>query len=125
MLLSKETYDKFTKRQYYVPQREWSERERDERPLDYVKRGGGGNPFNAALRKAKGRRSLASDPLPFTQSIAHSSILSAEKNRTKQAMLKTVKANIAIGRKSGAFDLNNHGLLIAKQQMQMVICCMT
>ena len=74
-MISKETYDKFTKRQYYVPQREWSERERDERPLDYVKRGGGGNPFNAALRKAKGRRSLASDPLPFIQSIAHSSVI--------------------------------------------------
>jgi hypothetical protein len=64
-----------------------------------------GSPYNAALQKAKGRDSLASDPFAYIQSIAETSILSAEKNKVKQKFLQFVFDNEAIGRKTGAWNI--------------------
>jgi hypothetical protein len=59
--------------------------------------------YNSALKKAKGRKSLAASPLPYIQSIAHSAILSAEKNKTKMKFLHFVLQNEDIGREHNLF----------------------
>jgi hypothetical protein len=107
-LINKETYDKFSDRKYYVPERGWQERDMAGRDTYYInnKNDGGNNPFNPALIKAKGRTSLAGDPISFIQSIAHSSILSAEKNRTKQIALNFVLQNEKLGKAKGLFGFD-------------------
>ncbi|MDR1883064.1 MAG: hypothetical protein LBR26_09850 [Prevotella sp.] len=101
-----DTYDKYRGRKYYVPERGWRERDMG-KDQKYVKDAGrfNNNPYNAALVKAKGRESLAGDPLAFIKSIAQSSILSVEKNRTKAKFLDFALKNQDIGRKTGAFTI--------------------
>ncbi|MDR1591893.1 MAG: hypothetical protein LBS16_03290, partial [Prevotellaceae bacterium] len=107
-LISKETWEEYQNRLYYVPQRGWTVEPNmlgrlKGRQGEYV----GNNPYNAALVKAEGRKSLAADPIPYIYSIAKSSIMSAEKNVSKLAALQFVMDNLHIGRKTGAFDMKN------------------
>ena len=106
-LISQETFDQFIDRDYYVPERGWRERDLNGKKDHYVEGNGmlNGSPYNAALKKAKGRESLASDPFAYIQSIAESSIMSVEKNRVKQKFLKFLLDNDEIGRKTGAWRI--------------------
>jgi len=105
-LMAQEDYDKHVAREYYVPQRGWDERDVANVDTHYNRDAGSmyGAPYNAVLIKAKGRQSLASDPLHFIQSMGHSALLTAEKNLYKQKALNMVRENVEIGRQSGAFN---------------------
>lgn len=95
-LITQEVYDEYTNgREYYVPQRGWRERDLNDRDYHYINdvTGTPDNPFNSALIKAKGRTTLAGDPLAYMQSIGESSISSALKNRTKQVFLEYAEEN--------------------------------
>lgn len=95
-LITQEVYDQYTNgREYYVPQRGWRERDLNDRDYHYINdiTGTPDNPFNSALIKAKGRTTLAGDPLAYMQSIGESSIASALKNRTKQVFLEYAEEN--------------------------------
>ena len=107
-LIDEGTYEKFASRNHYVPERGWQERDMFGRKTHFIDGGGvlNHNPYNAAMAKAKGRSTLASDPIAYIQSIGHSSILSAEKNRTKIAALNFVLQNEEIGRDRGLFGFN-------------------
>lgn len=104
-MIDKDTYNTYQTREYYVPERGWRERDLEGRETDYVNDGGqiNNSPYNAALVKAKGRSSLASDPFAYIVSIAESSILSVEKNAVKQSLLKLCEDNEQIGLSTGAF----------------------
>lgn len=105
-MIDQKTFDKFN-RDYYVPERGWRERDMDGREYHYNEESGdlNGSPYNAALAKSHGRESLASDPFAYIKSIAISSIMSAEKNRTKQIFLQMLLENDEIGNKSGAWKI--------------------
>ena len=93
-------------RRYYVPQRGWRERDFDGIDNAYVKDNGTrlyGNPYNAALVKAHGRESLASDPFALIESIGLTSIIQSEHNKSKQQLLNLLLANEMLGLKSGAW----------------------
>lgn len=110
--ISRDTYDEFADREYYVPQRGW--RERDESGLieEYEPVGKRGHdPYNAALVKARGRQSLAADPFAYIMSIDHSSIVSSENNKIKQKMLQFCLDNEEIGLKTGAFRVKKYWLM--------------
>jgi hypothetical protein len=73
--IDKATYNKYSQRRFYVPQRGWNERELlEENPSRY----------NEALVKAEGRDSLAADPMAYIQSIGLSTIAQVYKNMNKQ-----------------------------------------
>ena len=99
-------YNRYKSREYYVPQRGWEDRDTSTDPEHYLAGAGAryGDPYNAVIVKAKGRNSLAGDPLNYIQSLGHSAIVAAEKNRVKNKAWNLVTRNIAIGRKSGAFN---------------------
>ena len=101
-MIDAETYYEYTsgKREYYVPQRGWRERDLSDRQLYYVtdKDESPNNPFNAALIKARGRQTLAGDPLAYMQSIGESSVMAAMKNQTKQKFLKFAEENADFAR---------------------------
>lgn len=104
-LISPEERIEYGQRKFYVPQRGWDERDTKDGETYYVKNGRVYNDaYNAVVVKAKGRESLASDPLKYIQSMAHSAILTAEKNLYKRRALDFVKANIHLGRQAGMFD---------------------
>jgi hypothetical protein len=95
-------------RKYYVPQRGWRSRDMDteehyyerlSRSEDYK------NPYNAALVKAKGRRTLAGDPLAYMQSIGESTISSIAKNKTKQKFLEFALENSDFARTHDFFAI--------------------
>ena len=99
------TRNRYTRR-YYVPQRGWRERDFDGIDSAYVKDNGTrlyGNPYNAALVKARGRESLASDPFALIESIGLTSIIQSEHNKSKQQLLNLLLANEMLGLKSGAW----------------------
>mgnify|MGYP004461522737 CR=1 FL=1 len=99
------TRSRYTRR-YYVPQRGWRERDFDGIDNAYVKDNGTrlyGNPYNAALVKARGRESLASDPFALIESIGLTSIIQSEHNKSKQQLLNLLLANEMLGLKSGAW----------------------
>ncbi len=101
-MIDAETYHEYTsgKRKYYVPQRGWRERDLSDRQLYYVtdKDENPNNPFNAALIKARGRQTLAGDPLAYMQSIGESSVMAAMKNQTKQKFLQFAEENADFAR---------------------------
>lgn len=101
-MIDAETYHEYTsgKRKYYVPQRGWRERDLSDRQLYYVtdKDESPNNPFNAALIKARGRQTLAGDPLAYMQSIGESSVMAAMKNQTKQKFLQFAEENADFAR---------------------------
>ena len=101
------TRERYTRR-YYVPQRGWRERDFDGMDTQYVKDSGThlyGNPYNAALVRARGRQSLASDPFALIESIGLTSIRQSEYNKSKQQLLNLLLANERIGLKSGAWTV--------------------
>ena len=83
--------ERYKEREFYVPQRGFEE---GESHVDLN-----------ALRKAEGRKSLSADPLPFMAGIAEQTIMSVEKNRTKQKMLQFAIANMRLGKETGTFDV--------------------
>lgn len=104
-MIDPDTRNRYTRR-YYVPQRGWRERDFDGRDNAYVKDNGNrlyGNPYNAALVKAHGRESLASDPFALIESIGLTSITQSEHNKSKQQLLHLLLANEMLGLKSGAW----------------------
>ena len=110
--ISEDTYNEFQDREYYVPQRGW--RERDESGLieEYEPVGKRGHdPYNAALVKARGRKTLAADPFAYIMSIDHSSIVSSENNKIKQKMLQFCLDNEELGLKTGAFRVKKYWLM--------------
>ncbi len=101
------TRERYTRR-YYVPQRGWRERDFDGIDTNYVKDSGThlyGNPYNAALVRARGRQSLASDPFALIESIGLTSIRQSEHNKSKQQLLNLLLANERIGLQSGAWTV--------------------
>ena len=95
-----------------MPQRGW--RERDESGLieEYEPVGKRGHdPYNAALVKARGRKTLAADPFAYIMSIDHSSIVSSENNKIKQKMLQFCLDNEELGLKTGAFRVKKYWLM--------------
>ncbi|MDR2408003.1 MAG: hypothetical protein LBE13_07825, partial [Bacteroidales bacterium] len=107
-LIDRERYEKYSARKHYVPERGWIERDMFGRETNFVKGYGmlNNNPYNAALVKAKGRSSLASSPLMYIESIGISSVMSAEKNRTKIAALNFVMENERMGKEKNLFGLS-------------------
>ena len=105
-MISKDTRNKY-KREFYVPQRGWEERDMSGLATDYQRAGGAlyGSPYNSALKQAKGRTSLAADPFAYITSIAYSSITSADDNVTRQHLLKFCLDNEELGLQSGAFRI--------------------
>ena len=106
-IIDQETHDRYTRR-YYVPERGWRERDLDGRTDAYVEGRDvqlNGNPYNSALKKAHGRESIASDPFAYIQSIAETTILSAERNSVKQKFLQLLLDNQEIGMQSGAWQI--------------------
>lgn len=104
-MIDPDTRNLYTRR-YYVPQRGWRERDFDGIDNAYVKDNGNrlyGNPYNAALVKAHGRESLASDPFALIESIGLTSIIQSEHNKSKQQLLNLLLANEMLGLKSGAW----------------------
>ena len=104
-MIDPDTRNRYTRR-YYVPQRGWRERDFDGRDTAYIKDNGTrlyGNPYNAALVKAHGRESLASDPFAIIESIGLTSIRQSEHNKSKQQLLNLLLANEMLGLKSGAW----------------------
>ena len=115
--IDKDEYLELMKRNYYVPERGWKERDFEERELGYTGRNGGEySPYNPALVRAKGRESLASSPLVYIRSIAHSTALYVEKERTKQCMLNFVKANEGLGLATGAFHFKRMYFVSVKDE---------
>ena len=107
-LISKEDRNEYSKRKFYMPEAGWQERDMFGRDTYYRKNEniGSSNPYNVAMIRAKGRKSLASDPIAYITSIAHSTVLSAEKNKTKQVALNFVMRNLRLGKESGMFGFN-------------------
>jgi len=105
-MINEETRNKY-KREFYVPQRGWEERDMSGLATDYQRAGGAlyGSPYNSALKQAKGRTSLAADPFAYITSIAYSSITSADENVTRQHLLKFCLDNEELGLQSGAFRI--------------------
>lgn len=106
-MIDQDTHDRYTRR-YYVPERGWRERDLDGRTDAYVEGRDvqlNGNPYNSALKKANGRESIASDPFAYIQSIAETTILSAERNSVKQKFLQLLLDNQEIGMQSGAWQI--------------------
>ena len=84
-MMSDETYD-YVRGMYehYIPLRGWNDSAADE-VWDYA--GGGRGVFNAALKEAHGRQSLADDPVAYIMNMAESAFLVNNKNWVKQHFL--------------------------------------
>ena len=106
-MMTKEDYDKYSSRQFYVPQRGWAQNEYSDYTPEYVGKDkyGDSKSFNAALVKAKGRTSLAADPLQYIEQIGRSAILSTEKNAVKRKFLQFARDNADLGESSQAFRM--------------------
>ena len=106
--ISQETYNEVKDRKYYVPQRGWGENDLHDDEPDYVQNQGktSKSGHDAALIKAKGRQSLASDPFQHIWTIAQTSVISAENNKIKQKALQLVLDNQELGEKSGLFTMH-------------------
>lgn len=110
--ITQEVYEENTKREYYVPQRGWRERDEEGIITEYQPVGKRyGDPYNAALIKAKGRSSLASDPFQYIMSIDHSSIVSSENNKIKQKFLEFCLLNEQLGIKTDAFHVKKYWIM--------------
>lgn len=84
-MMSDETYD-YVRGMYehYIPLRGWNDSSADE-VWDYA--GGGRGVFNAALKEAHGRQSLADDPVAYIMNMAESGFLVNNRNWVKQHFL--------------------------------------
>lgn len=89
--INKETYDKIAAQyNYYVPLRNWKASLTDE----YItyQRNDVGKTVNP-LRKARGRKTIADDPMQYIINMAHTAIVTGEKNRIKQHAARLVRDN--------------------------------
>lgn len=116
-IISAADYAVFSAREFYVPQRGWDERDTKDGETFYVRQGRVySDAYNPVVIRAKGRESLASDPLKYIQSTAHSAVLTSEKNLYKRRALALVKDNITIGRQSGMFDFKRTWFVNTKEK---------
>ena len=110
--ISEDTHTEFYQREFYVPQRGWRERDESGLITEYEPVGKRGNdPYNAALVKAHGRQSLASDPFAYIMSIDASSIVSSENNKIKQKFLQFCLDNEDLGLQTGAFRVKKYWIM--------------
>jgi len=110
--ISDDTFEEFSNREYYVPQRGWRERDESGIVSEYEPVGKRGNdPYNAALVRARGRQTLASDPFAYIMSIDASSIISSENNKIKQNFLRFCLDNEDLGLKTGAFRVKKYWIM--------------
>lgn len=110
--ISEDTHIEFYQREFYVPQRGWRERDESGLITEYEPVGKRGNdPYNAALVKAHGRQSLASDPFAYIMSIDASSIVSSENNKIKQKFLQFCLDNENLGLQTGAFRVKKYWIM--------------
>ena len=84
-MMNRETYE-YVRSMFknYIPLRGWNDTTADD-VWDYV--GGGKGAFNEALKSAKGRTSLADDPIAYIENMAESGILINNRNWVKQHLL--------------------------------------
>lgn len=88
-MMSKDTYDNVRSMyEYYIPLRGFDEKTSDEA---YAYLNSKNSAFNAPIKKAKGRKSKADDPLAYLQSMAESAITQGNRNKlVKQKFLNFV-----------------------------------
>lgn len=88
-MMSKDTYDNVRSMyEYYIPLRGFDEKTSDEA---YAYLNSKNSAFNAPIKKAKGRKSKADDPLSYLQSMAESTITQGNRNKlVKQKFLNFV-----------------------------------
>ena len=106
--ITKEELEEYKNRKFYVPQRGWKNRDLDSTIYKYIKHVGGqfyDDGYNLATIVSEGRSSLSSNPLPYIQSMAHTSVVISEKHRYKKKVLKLVTDNLDLGRAHKLFDL--------------------
>lgn len=84
-MMSKDTYQ-YVRDMYshYIPLRGWDGTTADQ-VWDYI--GGGKGVFNQTLKKARGRTSIADDPIAYIENMAESGILLNNKNWVKQHLM--------------------------------------
>lgn len=84
-MMSKDTYQ-YVRDMYshYIPLRGWDGTTADQ-VWDYI--GGGKGAFNQTLKKARGRTSIADDPIAYIENMAESGILLNNKNWVKQHLM--------------------------------------
>lgn len=84
-MMSKDTYQ-YVRDMYshYIPLRGWDGTTADQ-VWDYI--GGGKGAFNQTLKTAKGRTSIADDPIAYIENMAESGILLNNKNWVKQHLM--------------------------------------
>lgn len=88
-LMSKEMYQSINDMyEFYVPLRGWEEKTADE-VYDYLTTEH--SSFNAPVRKAKGRKSKADDPIANIANVAESGIVQGNRNLVKQRFLTMVQ----------------------------------
>ena len=110
--ISEDTHIEFYQREFYVPQRGWRERDESGLITEYEPVGKRGHdPYNAALVRARGRKTLASDPFAYIMSIDASSIISSENNKIKQKFLQFCLDNEDLGLKTGAFRVKKYWIM--------------
>ena len=84
-MMSRDMYNKVKEQfKYYIPLRGWDEQTAED-VYEYMN--AETSPVNAVLKTAKGRRSLADDPLATIGNMAESAILQGNRNLMKQAFL--------------------------------------
>ena len=97
-MMSQEQYNKVLQMfEFYVPMRGWSEDTASD-VYDYVTQKAGG--YNATLKKAEGRKSVADDPFATIGNMADSAIVGGNKNMVKQKFL-----SMAVNRPTSLFTV--------------------
>lgn len=99
-MITEESYNTYTERNWYVPERGWEARNNVNIFDDGIVYGTifsrPTSPKNTALKKAEGRGTLAADPFQYIYSIAHSTIQEVERNKNKKMFLEFLRANARI-----------------------------
>lgn len=88
-VMSDEVYNELWNQfQYYIPLRGFAETTAEDM---YLYLGGNDSPYNAPIKTAYGRTSLADDPIAIIGNMAESAIVEANRNRLKQRFLYMVE----------------------------------
>lgn len=88
-VMSDEVYNELWNQfQYYIPLRGFAETTAED---VYLYLGGSDSPYNAPIKTAYGRTSLADDPIATIGNMAESAIVEANRNRLKQRFLYMVE----------------------------------
>ena len=94
-MISRKQYEEISKMfKFYVPLRGFDENTAED-VYSYARFEG--NRFNPAVRKAKGRTSLADDPIATIKNMAESEITQGNKNKAKQALYNYILNRPVIG----------------------------